>query len=216
MTHVSILNAGRLAGVIALTMGTLFGLAPNSLADDIEAEAAGSIDNMMPTAHYDPPCRKGIVCQTDNATLTYYMDSGGDNKLEDNDKQMVRNVMSGEYNPTDLSVSYDSSPSWSGDAETDIYYSEGTVSGSDEGFTYCENPGGSGIYKCDQQYVKIEPGHWGYGLTCHETGHAVGLVHGDRSAPTVGMQDSRLGCMKKNTSTEGLGDNQRRNINATY
>ncbi|BBC35752.1 hypothetical protein SGFS_070460 [Streptomyces graminofaciens] len=217
MTHVPIHGARRVAGALALALGALFLTAPSSPAADLDADAAaaGAIDNIAPTAHYDVPCRKGLVCQTDNATLTYYMDSGGGNKLEADDKATVRDVLNSEYAPTDLSVSYDSSPSWSGDAETDIYYSEGTVSGSDDGFTYCENPA-SGIYKCDQQYIKIEPGYWSYGLTCHETGHAVGLLHGMDSQPTVGAQDSRLGCMKKSVGGEGLGDNNKRNINSVY
>ncbi|MEU2281842.1 hypothetical protein ABZ614_07830 [Streptomyces sp. NPDC013178] len=132
------------------------------------------------------------------------MDSGGNNKLEDDDKRMVRNVMSGEYNPTDLSVSYESSPSWSGDAETDIYYSEGTVSGSDEGLTYCENPRGLRHLQVRPAVREDRARSLGYGLTCHETGHAVGLLHGDDSMPTEGMRDSRLGCMKKNSTVRRL------------
>lgn len=215
MTRATLRHAGRAAGVIAFAVGALFTTAPSSPADDADAEAARAVDNMIPTSHYDVPCRKGILCQTDNATLTYYMDSGGSNALESDDKATVRDVLNSQYAPTDLSVSYDSTPSWSGDAETDIYYSEGTVSGSDNGFTYCENPA-SGVYKCDQQYVKIEPGHWSSGLVCHETGHAVGFVHGEDASPVVGMQDSRLGCMKKSVGSEGLGSNQVRNINNTY
>lgn len=220
LTRASLRHAGRAAGVIALALGALLATAPSSPADDVptdgsDVEAARTIDNIIPTSHYDTPCRKGILCQTDNAQLTYYMDSGGSNALESDDKATVRSVLSHEYGSTDLSVSYDSTPSWSGDSETDIYYSEGTVSGSDNGYTYCENAA-PGMYKCDQQYVKIEPGHWSSGLVCHETGHAVGFVHGEDASPVVGMQDSRLGCMKKNVGSEGLGDNNRRNINSVY
>lgn len=182
---------------------------------------AAAIDNIVPTSNYYVGCLRGeangTVCQTDNATLTYYMDSGGTDQLEAEDKNIVRAMLASEYSPTDLAVSYDSTPSWSGSAETDIYYSEGAVPGSDEGITFC-NDNSPGNYKCDQQYVRIEGGgYYTPGLSCHETGHAVGLLHGNLSYPAVPMQDSRLGCMKKSVSySEGLGANQKTNINTVY
>ncbi|CAL9327728.1 hypothetical protein SUDANB1_00004 [Streptomyces sp. enrichment culture] len=147
----------------------------------------------------------GTVCQSDNASVSYYMDSGGANKLEDDDKRVVRDVIASEYGPTDLAFSYDSTPSWSGDSETDIYYSEASVPGSAQGITFC-NAVAPRAYRCDQQYVRIEGGgHYTPGLACHETGHAFGLLHGNRSYPQVGMQDNRLGCMKKSRLRPAAG-----------
>ncbi|MGW1898985.1 hypothetical protein ACWCQB_16395 [Streptomyces hirsutus] len=182
---------------------------------------AAATDNLVPTNNYNMGCLTGMaggtVCRTDNASVTYYMDSGGSNKLEDIDKATVRTVMAQEYAPTDLTISYDSTPSWSGGAETDIYYAEATVPGSDEGLTWC-NDNSPGAFKCDQQYVRIEGGgHYTPGLTCHETGHAVGLLHGANASPTLPNQSSTLGCMKKTSGfADGLGANNRENINANY
>ncbi|MGQ0845246.1 MAG: hypothetical protein ACT4QF_14050 [Sporichthyaceae bacterium] len=61
-----------------------------------------------------------------------------------------------------------------------------------------------------------------YGLTCHETGHAVGLVHGEDAydldaGGTIGNQDSRLGCMMQTVPVNArLGTNQEQNINEAY
>ncbi|MFB7935424.1 hypothetical protein ACFC4C_40670 [Streptomyces sp. NPDC056039] len=206
--------------MIALAVAGLFAIAPSSPAADVEPDAA-SVDNIVPTANYPFDCRSGenggTVCQTDNADVTYYMDSGGGNKLEDEDKRVVRDVIASEYGPTDLAFSYDSTPSWSGDSETDIYYSEGNVPGSAWGTAFC-NAVAPRAYRCDQQYVRIEGGgKYTPGVACHETGHAVGLLHGDRSYPRVGMQDNRLGCMKKTVDfDQPLGSNQKRNINIVY
>lgn len=150
--------------MIALAVAGLFATAPSS---------AASIDNIVPTATYSYSCRtgeNGTVCQSDNASVTYYMDSGGSNKLEDEDKRVVRDVIASQYAPTDLTFSYDSTPSWSGDSETDIYYSEAGVPGSAEGITFC-NAIAPRAYRCDQQYVRIEGGgDYTPGLVCHETG----------------------------------------------
>ncbi|WP_236579858.1 hypothetical protein [Streptomyces sp. HM190] len=182
---------------------------------------AAATDNLVPTNNYTVGCLTGMsggtVCRTDNADVTYYMDSGGSDKLEDIDKANVRVAIQEFHDKTDLKVSYDSSPSWSGDSETDIYYAEATVPGSDEGLTWC-NDNSPGSFKCDQQYVRIEGGgHYSPGLSCHETGHAVGLLHGADASPRLPNQDSRLGCMKKTPGfADGLGTNNRDNIDANY
>ncbi|MEV6395880.1 hypothetical protein AB0M39_14045 [Streptomyces sp. NPDC051907] len=213
-------GARRAAGIVALAVVCLFATAPSSPAVDIEP-AAASIDNIVPTSNYYVGClggeANGTVCRTDNADVSYYMDSGGDNKLENDDKRIVRSLLASEYAPTDLSITYDSTPTWSGSSETDIYYSEGNVPGSADGIAFC-NDASPGNYKCDQQYVRIQGGgSYTPGLSCHETGHAVGLLHGNRAYPAVGMQDARLGCMKKSVGyDQPLGSNQKSNINIVY
>lgn len=144
------------------------------------------------------------------------MDSAGDDELEASDKAMVDEVIDDEYRPTHLVMHYDSNPTFSGSGETDWYYQEQTVSGDAEGRAVCNDPDWW-THECDQHYITIEPGHWTHGLTCHESGHAAGLVHGDRASPEVGLQDSVLGCMRKST-TSGmtLGSNQIDRINANY
>ncbi|MEU6244569.1 hypothetical protein [Streptomyces sp. NPDC047024] len=196
-----------------------FALAAVGVLVTAAPSSAESVDNIVPTANYYVGCldgTNGTICQTDNDYLTYYMDSGGSNKLEADDKAIVQDMLSSQYGPTHLSIHYDSSPSWSGSAETDIYYSEAAVPGNDEGFTYC-NDDSPGNYKCDQQYIRIQPGYYTPGLSCHETGHAVGLTHGDLAYPRVGMQDSVMGCMKKSVDYgQTLGSNNKNNINIVY
>jgi hypothetical protein len=185
---------------------------------------AAYTDNMYPTQYLTVGCFSISgpsgpgFCQTDNSDLTYYMDSGGSNKLEADDRGVVNDVMNNIYEPTDLSVSYDSTPSFSGSAETDIVYEESSagMSASADGTTFCNNA--ATTLKCDQQYIRIRGGgHYGQGLTCHETGHAVGLTHGADASPKKRNSDEKLGCMETPTSDdEGLQANNIENINATY
>lgn len=55
-------------------------------------------------------------------------------------------------------------------------------------------------------------------LACHETGHAVGLTHGNLASPITSNTNSDLGCMVTplNTSLPNLGTSNVANINATY
>ena len=185
------------------------------MATSARAEVT-STDNLVPTGTYDHWCQNASVCRTDNATVTFYLDSGGDNALESTDKAKVNDVIDGQYRPTDLVMSYDSTPTFSGDAETDWYVQEGAVSGDAVGRATCNDPIWW-TYRCDQHHITIEPGYWTYGLVCHELGHGVGLVHGDMASPTVDMQASVLGCMKKRPgSSDGLGSNQVTRINNNY
>ncbi|WP_405677195.1 hypothetical protein OG292_21920 [Streptomyces sp. NBC_01511] len=182
---------------------------------------AAATDNMVPTNNYNKGCSVGnaneaVVCQTDNAQVTYYMDSGGSNALETVDKNVVQKMMSSEYAPTDLSISYDSTPTWSGSGETDIYYAEATVPGGSSGVAWCNDD--SSTYRCDQTYIRIEGGgEYTHGMTCHETGHAVGLLHGNNASPKLSKTNSALGCMRTPTpSSLTLGPNNRENINGLY
>lgn len=146
----------------------------------------------------------------------FYMDSAGTDSLEAADKNMVNQVIDGEYRPTALAFHYDSNPTFSGSGETDWYYQEQGVSGDAQGQTVCNDPI-SYTYRCDQHYITIEPGWWTHGLTCHESGHAAGLVHGNLAYPVVDLQDPILGCMRKVTTYNmTLGQNQVNQINANY
>lgn len=187
---------------------------------------AAATDNMVPTANYSPLCvddtpdGPGGNCRTDNAQLSWYADSTdgnpNDDKLEMDDFYVVASVMGDEYEPTDLTVAYDSTPAFSGDSETDIVYQEWTVPGSADGVTWCNDAVGG--FTCDQQYIRIERGgYYTPGITCHETGHAVGLVHGNNASPALSQTASALNCMKTPTSFgERLGTNNKENINNTY
>lgn len=184
---------------------------------------AAYTDNMYPTQYLTVGCfsvsgpNQTGFCRTDNSALTYYMDSSGSNALEAADRLVVFDVMAQEYNPTDLNTTYDSTPSFSGSAETDIVYEESGVgmSASADGTTFCNNAANS--IQCDQQYIRIRSGSYNNGITCHETGHAVGLTHGNVASPRRANSDELLGCMETPTSSgEGLQANNIENINATY
>ncbi|WRZ92699.1 hypothetical protein OHB54_28790 [Streptomyces sp. NBC_01007] len=188
---------------------------------------AAVTDNLYPTANTVGTCHNEsdggddyVSCQTDNAAVTYYMDSSGDYELEEVDKDAVRLTMSSDYAPTDLTVSYDSSPSFEGSAETDIVYQEGetNIPSNLDGITWCNDAVDDSGVKCDQQYVRIRgAGHYSRGMSCHETGHAIGLVHGTRAYPALNNTDDRLGCMQTPVSSgEALGANNRDNINSVF
>lgn len=186
---------------------------------------AAYVDNMYPTQYAHAGCfsespnAQQVSCRTDNSYVTYYMDSGGEFELETPDRTDVKDTMRLDYRPTDLDVVYDSSPSFSGSAETDIIYQEGSagIPSSIDGMTWC-NGAASHVDLCDQQYVRIRGnGTYTRGLACHETGHAIGLVHGQQASPRKQNDDSRLGCMKTPVgSTTSIGQNNIDNINGTW
>ena len=185
---------------------------------------AAATDNMFPTQVTSSTCWEGMgngyPCQTDNKEVYFYMDSNGEYELEGVDRTTVNNAIDGEYRPTDLAFHYDSSPVFEGASETDIIYQEGSTGLPDSaaGMAWCNGKGGDGL-DCDQQYIRIRGnGYYTYARVCHETGHAVGLQHGDNASPPLNKHtDTRLGCML--TPSDGhpdLGANNRENINATY
>ena len=205
----------RITSVVAFT------LVPLSVAAGVGW--AATTDNMFPTGATNGYCitgfGEGYPCQTDNKDVYFYMDSYGEYELEAIDKEIVNDAIDGEYRPTDLAFHYDSTPVFSGSGETDIVYQEGSTGLPDSaaGITWCDAAGGDGV-DCDQQFIRIRGGGYiTYAISCHETGHAVGLQHGEYSSPRLLNSDSRLGCMV--TPAEGhnsLGANNRENINATY
>jgi hypothetical protein len=195
------------------------------------AQASHEVDSMMPTQTYRPFCYgadidNGMVCQTDNADVYWYADSNDPGELEDNDVASLRDMLADQYSPTDLAIHYDSSPVFSGTAQTDIVYQESEAAlplpSGYRGMTWCNDDVGSEAYECDQQYVRIQSpdGYriFGGGLACHETGHAVGLLHGSEAYPVISSADTRLGCMMNGVATlpSGLGSDQVHQINLTY
>jgi hypothetical protein len=201
----------RRALVVPVTLVALTGAGLGGLAS-----ALNNPDTIVPTMNDSDACGAGSLgsadpCQTDNRSLTYFMTGS----LPQSARDQVNLVLNQMYDTTVLNVSYESPAVYTGSSETDIVYQQGTVPGSDTGYTWCDDP--NGFYTCDQQYIQVESGSWTKGLTCHETGHAVGLVHGQRAFPAVPNNDPSLKCMEKPTpATDNLGDNNKDNINATY
>jgi hypothetical protein len=178
------------------------------------AAFATHVDNMFKTANYNPDCRDGSLgdpfCQTDNATLTVFRQSS----LSSTGRSNIAAALNNEYAPTDLSVSFPSTPSYSGSAETDIIYQQGTVSGTADGIAWCNDAVSS--TKCDQHYNRFDSTSPSRALACHETGHAVGLTHGQQASPQLSNGDNSLGCMTTPVETSDLGSHNTNMINATY
>lgn len=181
------------------------------------AASAFAYDNMYPTSNYGPICLDGgpgdPFCQTDNAGVTYFAESSigtiGRGNIIDN--------ATGQLDPTDLNTEYDPYPSYSGSAETDIIYQSSYDIPDDLlGLTWCNDA--VNTEDCDQAYVRVLAGNPSHALICHETGHAVGLTHGDDASPKVDPETTTsLGCMRNPLTTDQtLGSHNVSEINATY
>lgn len=127
----------------------------------------------------------------------------------------MNSVLVNQFAPTHLSINYDSTPVWGGNAETDVIYQEGFYSSEVRGIYWCEDVDGI-TYECDQGYIRIRgAGEYTAYTACHETGHAVGLTHGENAAPEVSNNNTLIGCMTSQ-DTNGLRDNNEENINNVY
>jgi hypothetical protein len=182
-------------------------------------------DGLRPTANYDPGnCSTGgpgfgEVCQTDNATVSFYMDSDDPYALETPDRNAVNDAIADVYQPTALNVSYDSTPAFSGSAETDWVFQEGDPGSGFNGYTWCDD----GLFSdaCDQHYIRIRGnGFYTSPLVCHEAGHATGLVHGEYASPDAvsNSNSTVMGCMVsgQNGGPGVLRSFQVNNISSTY
>lgn len=189
---------------------------------------AKDTDNMYPTANADWPCSDGsgpdgqslgYYCKTDNAELSAYAEIG---PLTLPGWATIQVALSDFNNNSDLNVNYPSTAEYSGPNETDIIYQTGTVAEGNLGQTWCDDNEGAwpigGTDMCDQHYVRFSSTNPDVVTACHESGHAVGLTHGQEAAPQLANADTRLGCMvtPRNTWQRVLGYNNVDNINETY
>jgi hypothetical protein len=168
-------------------------------------------DNMFRTASWSADCSTDTPCQSDNSTLTYFRQSS----LNATSQWNVQNVLTTKYGPTDLSIVEEAPPVYSGGAETDIVYQ---VNGqlAPQGLTVCDDPISS--LKCDQFFVifRDNPNYASNNaIACHETGHAVGLLHGQQASPVRANSDQSLECLAI-PAPFVLGAHSVPQINATY
>jgi hypothetical protein len=198
--------------------------------------AGCGVDNMVPTATYSPPLNTcsgivgpgGDICQADNATTSVY--DVGLNPFGPTLRNAVERTLNDSYDTTDLVIQYAPSPVVDApdNRETDIIYRI-DEHGTFPGLTYCEDvDGAEGDIRCDQHYVTFTPAlicshiqcHSETELqriACHETGHAVGLLHGENAAPVVANDYGPLECMKTNqVPPRTLGSANASLIDATY
>jgi hypothetical protein len=205
------------AAAFAVTLG------PAALAIELVQGGSPTHDFLAPTETYDVRCTEGepgtgSVCRTDNSTVTWHLVTTGELALEPADRDTVTAGLSQNYDgPTDLDFSYADTPSYTGETETDFVYEEGSLPDGYVGYTWCDDSGRD--YTCDQTYIRIVDDAFTPGLVCHETGHAVGLVHGARTTSQYGDQDLvHLGCMVKNgvPATATLRPTQIADIDSVY
>lgn len=185
------------------------------------AATANASDNMYVTANTNWACVNttihGPYCQTDNRTVTIWRQS----TVPSAKKQTIKAVLQNEYAPTDLIIKYPSHGTYTGPSETDIVYQVKSAGFYDDyiGFTWCNDAVNSSAIKCDQEYVRFRPyAQFDKQLVCHETGHAVGLTHGEDAAPAESNDAAELACMQRNDSgaRPHLGSHNAHEINATY
>jgi hypothetical protein len=170
-------------------------------------------DGMFTTSHTPGECvdldseLPKFYCRTDDTTLTWWSDrepEHPDTAFTEDQEQRIRDTVLQQYNNlTVLDTIGEVPPVFEGDTETDVIYVGTVFPGEDEnnlGLTYCDDAVG-GTDKCDQEYVWINTDNPGLdavfeGVICHETGHAVGLTHGDDADPSQDPASTFLnGCM---------------------
>jgi hypothetical protein len=183
----------------------------------------GCFDNIYPTENTDWTCSDGnespggYFCQTDNELLRVGISTLQLRQWEES-TQRIHEVLREEFDPTDLNVEWET-PVYDGDAETDIVYELAEAGGGLEGVTWC-NDAKLRTDECDQHYVRFDDdASWpNSSIICHETGHAVGLTHGEEASPQVDNEDDQLGCMQTPVAAvdDSLGTHNVDMINATY
>ena len=225
-------KAARLRPSALILTLTAILMLPATRAD---AASPSPFDNMMPNARFSG-CFDGQAvegnggpCRTDNRSVYWWMERpidetvGTDSRAE----EQINVSMARDFGSTDLNTYFDSTPVFGGAAETDVIYRHRVEDFRDArtvGYYWCDDVAGlSSSNQCDQGYINLRyientPAQM-RALICHETGHAVGLLHPTDSVPFKERDDTRFACMMNApiAAFYGLGpDPNVRNINATY
>lgn len=177
------------------------------VAMSIVAGGCHTFDSMFKTASHNGNCQDlgsslppaGLLnCQTDNSTLTYFTESS----ITATGNLRIDSRMLTQYEPTDLSVTEESSGDYSGGSETDIIFQQnsGLPSGV-AGRAWCDDAVSS--TKCDQHYVAYASATPPSSTICHEIGHSIGLTHGASADPAQLNTSSAFGCMQTPSSGGG-------------
>lgn len=183
----------------------------------IFTSAAFGYDNMYWTQNFHPNCSDGNIgnyfCQTDNSALRWYRQSSISGSVH----SRFIDVLEGPFEATDLNVAWQSPPSYSGSAETDIIYQAGSLPSNTLGITWCNDAVTN--LRCDQHYIRFYVSIPSRKLICHESGHAIGLTHGAQAYPSIPNGTDSLHCLQTpagQITDYYLGNYQSAEVNATY
>lgn len=173
-------------------------------------------DNMRPTKNYSRDCfdgtqSSGVICQTDNRDLTVFMESS----ITATGATNIRETLDYSYDGTALRVLYQSSGTYSGKTETDIVYRGNIRDLPSDGMAWCDDA--VSRVRCDQHIVAFVGTNPDRAIACHETGHAVGLTHGEGANPKQSNTNKSLACMTtRPISSALLGQHNAKTINRAY
>lgn len=126
------------------------------------------------------------------------MDSSGEFELEAEDRTAASAGIKAWSSSTVINDSYDSTPTFSGAAETDVVFQEGYTTGFPccDGVTWCVDIIDGTSWECDSFYVRIRgAGVHNKWLVAHESGHTLGLTHGRNAKPVKAESDTLVGIM---------------------
>ena len=167
-------------------------------------------DSMFQTPSANYSCSdSGSICRTDNSSLTAYAETS----LTTSGRNMVSSVLNDEFGPTDFTITIESSGTYTGGSETDIIaLYDPNISPSYDGIAWCDDSISS--TQCDQHYTAYRHDSPWYSIVCHESGHAVGLLHGGQANASQSDSNADLGCM--GTASGTLDWHNVDQINATY
>jgi hypothetical protein len=147
---------------------------------------------------------------TDNTSLTVFAQAS----ITATGKANIREALGRDFAGTPLRVIWSTLPSYTGPAETDIVYRAASLTGTLDGYTWCDNA--VTFERCDQHYVQFDSSTPSLPIICHESGHAVVLTHGAQSFPALPNDSASLGCMRLPASATTFGELNLANLNSNY
>lgn len=184
----------------SLTLGVIVPIATGAALGvaGVAAAAPDEPKSIWPNPNTDGTCdRNAGLCRTDNTTITYYAYTS----LTSDARTRIDNMMTSVANNGVFSVTKESAPDLDGSTETDFIFRQDSSkmpSTNTIGITLCDDP--VTTYTCDQTYMYFRSSGPDRPLICHESGHAVGLTHGNDSYPEVAAGTDLLACMQQPSS----------------
>jgi hypothetical protein len=191
------------------------------------AGAHHGVDSIYPSLNYQlyTQCSEGGICQGDSSV--HYVNFDG---LGPALRQATSNTLYNSYDTTDLTIRQQRPAVTDGPDETDVIYRLNDGLGMNTwGRAFCDDDSPSDPVVCDQFYVeyhgdKICPGNECYDasfhetLACHETGHTVGLLHGENATPRQDNEDADFRCMRTDVLPDDprMGTHNVQQVNSVY